>query len=238
MVELLGLPPKDMIEMSRNKDKYFAPVYDVNGEYTYRFKTVEEFQIEQNIQVPYLNFQETLTCLDDLVAFQGAKGNKKQTKECFTDFCKGVLQLDPRKRWTPHMATQHPFISRNKYEGPFKPTPEVKSKPSSTNVGTDEDEGNSDSSSVSRRNRSDEMYEKLGSCPSQILRDPSDSIFNKFAKKDVKPDHANILLTKSYRPPILSLEIEYFKGFNLNSLDSIFEDFKTKVTNHSKPLHP
>lgn len=38
---------------------------------------------------------------------------------------------------------------------------------------------------------------------------------------------------KSYRPPILSLDIDYFKGFNLNSLDAIFEGFKSKVNSQS-----
>lgn len=33
----------------------------------------------------------------------------------------------------------------------------------------------------------------------------------------------------SYRPPILSLDISYFKGFNFNSLDAISEGFKTKI---------
>lgn len=83
-------------------------------------------------------------------------------------------------------------------------------------------------------NKSDEMYDKLGSCPSQILRNPSDNIFDKFSKKDISQDkRQQILNSRSYRPPILSLEIEYFKGFNLNSLDSIFEGFKSKVLQHN-----
>lgn len=74
------------------------------------------------------------------------------------------------------------------------------------------------------------MYDKLGSWPSQILRNPSDNIFHKFQKKDIsEAKQKKIMSNRSYRPPILSLEIEYFKGFNLNSLDSIFEDFREKI---------
>lgn len=188
IVELLGLPPKDILEMARNKDKYFAPVFEKSGEYTYRFKTVEEYQNEQGVLVPYLNFQETLTSLEDLVLFQNGKNDKNETKECFVDFLKGILHLNPRKRWTPAMASQHPFISRKKYEGPFKPIAEITKRPSlqkkrESSAGSrandssfisEEDnrndsqspgaKDNSDSSSVSRvNNKSDEMYDKLGS---------------------------------------------------------------------------
>jgi len=231
IIELLGLPPKEMIEMSRNKDKYFAPVYEKSGEYTYRFKTHEEFEIEQGVPVPFLNFQETLTWLEDLVEFQNTKNDKQDTKECFVDFLKGILKIDPRDRWTASMSCQHPFISRKKYEGPFQPKREETKQPV-VNTQTTVDDGednNSDSSSVSRKNKSDEMYDKLGSWPSQILRDPKDNIFQRFGKKDISSEKQKQILTnRSYRPPILSLEIDYFKGFNLNSLDTIFEGFKSK----------
>jgi len=99
----------------------FSIVYESSGYYTYRFKTKEEFEQEQGVLVPDLQFEETLTCLDDLALFQSIKGDKLETKECFVDFLKGLLILDPRERWTPNMWRQHPFISRKKYEGPFLP---------------------------------------------------------------------------------------------------------------------
>mmetsp|Transcript_1459 Transcript_1459/g.1698 ORF Transcript_1459/g.1698 Transcript_1459/m.1698 type:complete len:153 (-) Transcript_1459:43-501(-) len=112
IINLLGLPPKKMIEQGRNSWKYFAPVYESSGDYTYRFKTRDEFQLEQNVLIPDLNFEETLRCLDDLTQLQNSKNDKIETKECFVDFLKGILKLDPRDRWTPTMGRQHPFISR------------------------------------------------------------------------------------------------------------------------------
>jgi hypothetical protein len=131
------------------------------------------------------------------------------------------------------MSRQHPFISRKKYEGPFVPKREL--KPVVTQNSIDEHDENSDSSSVSRKNKSDEMYEKLGSCPSQILRDPSEFAFNKSSKKPISEEKKKeIFNNRSYRPPILSLDVEYFKGFNFNSLDSISEGFKDMIYNQSK----
>ena len=112
IIELLGMPPKDMIEQSRNGPKFFSYVQDPTGDYYYRFKSQAEFEMEQGIRVPVLNFHEELTCLDDLVNFQGSRNDKIETKQWFVDFIKGVLNIDPRKRWTPNMSKQHPFISR------------------------------------------------------------------------------------------------------------------------------
>lgn len=233
IINLLGLPPKDMIEQARHSHKYFTPVYEKSGEYSYRFKEKHEFEAEQGVFLPDLNFQEELTCLDDLVNFQNAKGDKLETKQCFVDFIKGVLQIDPRRRWTPTMSTQHPFILRKKYEGPFVPTRDP--SPMISQHSMDEKEENSDSSSVSRKNRSDEIYDKLGSCPSQLLRDPPDGIFNKVSKQNLSDAKMqDIFNNKSYRPPILSLDVEYFKGFNFNSLDAISENFKDMIYNQCK----
>jgi hypothetical protein len=226
-----------MIEQARHSHKYFAPVYESTGEYYYRFKTSEEYESEQGVHVPVLNFTEELTCLDDLVNFvQISKVDKQETKECFVDFIKGIFNIDPRKRWTADMSRQHPFISRKKYEGPFVPKREQ--RPVVTQSSIDEHDENSDSSSVTGRNKSDEMYEKLGSCPSQILRDPSEFAFNKSSKKPISEEKKKeIFNNRSYRPPILSLDVEYFKGFNFNSLDSISEGFKDMIYNQSKALN-
>lgn len=43
--------------------------------------------------------------------------------ECFIHFL-GILKWDPRDRWTPYMALQHPFITRIKFDKNFKPEPD------------------------------------------------------------------------------------------------------------------
>jgi hypothetical protein len=41
--------------------------------------------------------------------------------EAFLDFLKGLLRLDKDTRWTPLMAKEHPFITRENFSGPFEP---------------------------------------------------------------------------------------------------------------------
>ena len=40
-------------------------------------------------------------------------------RAAFIDFCKGLLDLNPVTRWTPQQARGHPFITGEKYKGPY-----------------------------------------------------------------------------------------------------------------------
>lgn len=46
-------------------------------------------------------------------------------RESFTDFLRGVLDVDPRTRWTPRQAAGHPFVRGTPYRGPYQPQPGV-----------------------------------------------------------------------------------------------------------------
>lgn len=41
--------------------------------------------------------------------------------DSFIDFLKGVLRIEKEHRWTPLMAMEHPFITRQIYTGHFEP---------------------------------------------------------------------------------------------------------------------
>jgi len=41
--------------------------------------------------------------------------------DAFIDFLKGILRVDKDTRWTPSMAMEHPFITREVYTGHFEP---------------------------------------------------------------------------------------------------------------------
>jgi dual specificity protein kinase YAK1 len=43
------------------------------------------------------------------------------TMDAFIDFLKGLLRIDKESRWTPLMAKEHPFITREVYTGSFEP---------------------------------------------------------------------------------------------------------------------
>jgi dual specificity protein kinase YAK1 len=42
-------------------------------------------------------------------------------RTAFIDFAQGLLNLNPLERWTPNQAKLHPFITQQKYTGPFLP---------------------------------------------------------------------------------------------------------------------
>jgi serine/threonine protein kinase len=53
---------------------------------------------------------------------------EKATREAFADFISGLLNLNPLERWSPQQARLHPFISGEKWDGPFTPPMEFKVK--------------------------------------------------------------------------------------------------------------
>ncbi|KAG0565400.1 hypothetical protein KC19_8G187100 [Ceratodon purpureus] len=59
-----------------------------------------------------------------------ADQNKEiRTRESFVDFLRGLIECDPRKRWSPQQAAQHPFITDEPYTGPYVPVPETPRTP-------------------------------------------------------------------------------------------------------------
>ena len=56
---------------------------------------------------------------------QSALGFKAHPAEmaqrtAFVDFVKGLVNLDPIKRWSPQQAAKHPFVTGEKYTGPYQ----------------------------------------------------------------------------------------------------------------------
>jgi len=81
--------------------------------------------------------------------------------DAFIDFLKGLLRIDKDTRWTPLMAKEHPFITRNYFTGHYEPQREQE-RVSTNETGDDTMSEKSSSSKDSRE------Y-KVGSCPSKIL---------------------------------------------------------------------
>ena len=42
-------------------------------------------------------------------------------REAFVDFVHGLLNINPLERWSPQQARTHPFITQQKFTGPFQP---------------------------------------------------------------------------------------------------------------------
>ena len=47
-------------------------------------------------------------------------------REAFIDFVHGLLNINPLERWSPQQARTHPFITQQKFTGPFQPQMNLK----------------------------------------------------------------------------------------------------------------
>lgn len=47
-------------------------------------------------------------------------------REAFIDFVYGLLNINPLERWSPQQARTHPFITQQKFTGPFQPHTSLK----------------------------------------------------------------------------------------------------------------
>ena len=56
-------------------------------------------------------------------------------REAFIDFVTGLLNINPLERWSPQQARTHPFITQQKYTGPFQPQMNLKAHESLTCAG-------------------------------------------------------------------------------------------------------
>jgi dual specificity protein kinase YAK1 len=55
------------------------------------------------------------------------KNIEMNNRIAFIDFVRGLLNINPLERWSPQQAKLHPFITQQKYTGPFVPPMNLKS---------------------------------------------------------------------------------------------------------------
>jgi serine/threonine protein kinase len=134
--KLLGDIPFSLLRNAKKRKKFFTQDSDKRV----RLKTVEEYykefpdEMEPKYDIPF-----DLKTLDELAykvvnkkPNSGNNINNGQTnnstnnhifteQECFTNFLKGLLTMDPSHRWNAKQALRHPFLTKEKWEGYFNP---------------------------------------------------------------------------------------------------------------------
>eukprot|EP00026_Physarum_polycephalum_P000516 Phypoly_transcript_00517.p1 GENE.Phypoly_transcript_00517~~Phypoly_transcript_00517.p1 ORF type:complete len:1400 (-),score=390.06 Phypoly_transcript_00517:200-4399(-) len=132
IVEMQGQPGDEMLEKAKQTHKFFnknpnpAP-----GKSMYTLKTEEEFEKATGISTPPSKRYFNYTQLDDIIQNYAYKKNmtkeeidkEKLNRRSFCNFVSGLLQVDPKDRWTPVQAKGHPFITGDPYTEPYKPDP-------------------------------------------------------------------------------------------------------------------
>ncbi|KAJ2432963.1 dual specificity protein kinase yak1 [Coemansia sp. RSA 2522] len=126
IVDLLGTPPRNMLEKARRTDEFFNYL----GPSTWDFKPMDQFSRERNTEEKESKRYFSATTLEELITTypirrrvsEAEQQREYQSRVALIDFLRGLLQLDPGRRWSPLQASMHPFITGEPYVGPFVPS--------------------------------------------------------------------------------------------------------------------
>ena len=138
--ETIGPLPDHLMMNSKNTRKFYTA--DVLAPGGMRLCTVEEFTASTGQKAPRGKQYFQHKALADIISaypFRSGLGDielsrERKSREVFTDFLLGLLDVDPLTRWTPRQAQMHPFITGAPFSGPFQasPDPTIVSSPMST----------------------------------------------------------------------------------------------------------
>ncbi|KAJ7566915.1 hypothetical protein O6H91_02G124000 [Diphasiastrum complanatum] len=146
MLETLGAhPPDHLLRTAKNTAKYFrhtsaAPPsdnYQHPQQTIYQFITEEEYELREKKRPIIGKHHHRFTRLEDIIMNYPFRSKlvkediekEHQSRVCFVDFIRGLVQFDPVKRWTPNQAASHPFVTEQPFSEPYKPLPETARTP-------------------------------------------------------------------------------------------------------------
>lgn len=154
IVEMLGNPPNWMIEMGKQAGEFFEKRSDEFGRKTYHLKSMEQYSREHGTkEQPSKKYFQASTLPEIIKTYPMPRKNMKpqeidrgkfmmssilanllliralemNNRIAFIDFVRGLLTINPLERWSPHQAKLHPFITQQKFTGPFVPPMNLKS---------------------------------------------------------------------------------------------------------------
>lgn len=117
IAEMLGDMPDRFLRRCRHTNKFFnTPTGEfAEGMHIFQLKSVSQYERENNVNLPEWKrfFKEKK--LRDIVTTYPHRTPAPHTveiqlRESLIDLLHGMLRIDPRERWTPAEALQHPFI--------------------------------------------------------------------------------------------------------------------------------
>ncbi|RYP57657.1 hypothetical protein DL769_009349 [Monosporascus sp. CRB-8-3] len=135
IVEMLGNPPNWMIEVGKQAGDFFEKRQDEFGRKTYHLKSMEQYSRERGTkEQPSKKYFQASTLPEIIKTYPMPRKNMKQSeidremnnRIAFIDFVRGLLTINPLERWSPQQAKLHPFITQQKFTGPFVPPMNLK----------------------------------------------------------------------------------------------------------------
>lgn len=146
IISTLGPLPDFLLTKGKNARKFFAVEEEVlrdalTGEQLLRqrflLRTRQQYEEVTGHPAPAGKQYFQHSALADIISAYPFRsglsdedvGRERRLRECFTDFLLGVLDVNPSTRWTPRQAAQHPFITGERFTGPFQPLPDPSTSP-------------------------------------------------------------------------------------------------------------
>lgn len=136
ITDMLGPLPTSMLKNSFFLTKFYQKQEDndeiekkENNNKTYVLKSAEKYASDINIEPTkskkYFKHQH----LEDIINAYPTRGTapkteidaEKNQRASFAHFLRGLLELNPNKRWTPRQAASHPFITGQPFDASFQP---------------------------------------------------------------------------------------------------------------------
>ncbi|WWC94784.1 hypothetical protein V866_001633 [Kwoniella sp. B9012] len=131
IVDMLGNPPTHLLEVGKQTHEFFNTSTDAYGRKVYKLKSMQQYASEHRTdEQPSKQYFKQTKLKDIIMEYSFSKRGAKQSdidkemamRRAFVDFAEGLLNMDPIKRWSPQQAAKHPFITGEKFTGPFQPT--------------------------------------------------------------------------------------------------------------------
>lgn len=127
IVDMLGMPPRHMIEVGRNSLNFFKKTSEVGPKATYQIKTFEEYVIwlrensgeRAKDEQPNKEYFKHRLLRDIITNYDlptkkvttGMIEKERQERLLLVDFLEKVLNMNPLERLTPQEALKHAFVT-------------------------------------------------------------------------------------------------------------------------------
>lgn len=119
IVEMLGDPPDRFLERCQYSCKFFNGPrhgHHPHSMHLYQLKTIEQYERENATSLPeWKRFFTDRTLRDIILKYRTRSSllhpEELSLRESFVDLLSGMLKYDPRDRWSPEEAREHPFLS-------------------------------------------------------------------------------------------------------------------------------
>ncbi|KAG0156414.1 hypothetical protein PDIDSM_3592 [Penicillium digitatum] len=114
IVEMLGIPPTWMLEMGKHLEQY-SREHNTKEQPSKKYFSASKLEdIIRSYPMPRKNMK------------QAEVDRELNNRIAFIDFVRGLLSINPLERWSPQQAKLHPFITQQKFTGPFMPPMNLK----------------------------------------------------------------------------------------------------------------